>query len=173
MRRIVNTDDISDPEKYRRGWKGGLPETPCGYGSKVEVTALQREWLAHIFDKYEIRSVADIGAGDLNWIHLVDMTGITYQPFDLVPRHPSVTAFDLCQEIPPAVDCLLVLWVLNHMPYAACELAITNLRAAGARYLIMTDRIKWHSEQPPGILMDAIESLTLNDKGDRIILARL
>ena len=173
MGRVINTDKVNDPEKYRRGWTGGLPETECGYGATLSATIEQREWLAHVFDRYEIRSIADIGAGDLNWVRTMDLDGIDYQPFDLVPRHESVTQFDVCHEIPPAVDCILCLWVLNHMPYGACELALDNLKASGARYLVMTDRVKWHSEQPPGILMDAIESLTLNKKGDRILLARL
>lgn len=169
----MNTDIVSDPEKYRRGWTGGLPETECGYGSKVSVTSVQREWLGHVFDKYEIRSIADVGAGDLNWIRHMNLDGFDYKAYDLVPRHPSVIEFDLCHQVPPAVDCILCLWVLNHMPYGACELALANLKASGAKYLIMTDRPKWHAEQPPGILMEAMESMTLNEKGDRIILARL
>ena len=169
----INTDTISDPEKYRRGWTGGLPETECGYGSKVEVTGVQREWLGHVFDKYEIRSIADIGAGDLNWIRHMNLDGIDYKAYDLVPRHPSVTEFNLIQQVPPQVDCILCLWVLNHMPYEACELALNNLLASGAKDLIITDRPKWHPEQPPAILMEAIESMTLNEKGDRLIMARL
>ena len=174
MQHVVNTDEISDPEKYRRGWTGGLPETPCGYGSTLEATRTQREWLGYIFDKYEIRSIADIGAGDLNWIQHMNLDGIEYRPFDLVPRHPDVTAFDLVREVPPQVDCILCLWVLNHMPYEACEMALANLKASGARYLIMTDRPKWHAEQPPGIRMEAIEShMLVPEKGDRLLLIRL
>jgi hypothetical protein len=37
----------------------------------------------------------------------------------------------------------------------------------------MTDRPRWHHEQPPEIQMEYIEELPLNDKGDRILLCPL
>lgn len=171
--KVVNTDIVYDVGKYRQGWNGGLPETPCGYGSKLEATVEQREWLAKVFAKFEITSIADIGAGDLNWIKHMDLTGINYQAYDLVVRDPSVTRFDLLQEVPPKVDCILLLWVLNHMEFDDCRKALQNIRASGAKYLIMTDRPKWHDEQPPEIQMQALDALLLNEKGDRLKLIRL
>lgn len=170
---VVNTDIVYDVGKYREGWVGGLPETKCGYGSRLDATVEQRAWLQNIFEKYEIKSIADIGAGDLNWIKHMDLSGIDYRAYDLVVRDPSVTRFDLLQEIPPAVDCILCLWVLNHMDFEQCRQALKNLHASGAKYLIMTDRPQWHSEQPPEIQIQALEALRLNEKGDRLKLIRL
>ena len=165
-------DIITNREKYVRGWTGGLPETECGYGSRVGVTKDQRKWLPEMAKKYGIKSVADIGAGDLNWIHLMDWD-VDYTAYDLVPRHSSVIEFDLTSQIAPRVDCLLCLWVLNHMPYDASQAAIRNLKMSGSKYLIMTDRPVWHHEQPPEIQMTALESLTLTGKGDRMLLIEL
>jgi len=164
--------DIVRREKFQQGWKGGGSETPCGSGSKLSNTVLQREWLPDIAEKYGIRTVADIGAGDMNWI--THMTwDVEYTPYDLVPRHPDVTEFDLVNEVPPKVDCILCLWVLNHMPFEDSRAAIRNIKLSGSKYLIMTDRPIWHFEQPPEIQMQAKEAILLNSRGDRIKLIEL
>ena len=58
-------DIITDAAKYRKGWTGGLPETKCGNGSRMRTTKIQRAWIPEIVKKYNIKSVADVGAGDL------------------------------------------------------------------------------------------------------------
>jgi hypothetical protein len=163
-------DIVISREKFSRGWIGGLPETPCGHGSTLGATKAQRVWIPGLIDAYAIRTIVDVGAGDMNWIKHTDLRGAHYTPLDLVPRRPEVKAFDLVREVPPAVDLLLCLWVLNHLEYADCLSALKNLKASGSRYLLMTDRPKWHHEQPQEIVMPNIEELKLNEKGDRILL---
>lgn len=154
---------ITEKAKYVKGWTGGLPETPCGFGSKLSSTKHQRQWIAEILKKYEIESIADIGAGDLNWIKHVDLGDIDYQAYDLVPRLPEVKLFDIINQVPPKVDLIMCLWVLNHMPYEHCEAAIANLKASGAKYLMMTDVPRYRKDQPPEIDMPHIEIM---DNGD-------
>jgi len=165
-------DIITRKEKFSEGWKGGGTETPCGSGSKIANTLNQRIWLAEIALKYNIESVTDVGAGDLNWVGLVDWD-VVYLALDLIPRRPGVIQFDLVHEVPPKSDCLLCLWVLNHMPYEDSQASIRNLKASGSKYLIMTDRPVWHHEQPPEIHMNHIEELNLTAKGDRMLLIEL
>lgn len=165
-------DIITRREKFDRGWSGGGKETPCGSGSKLENTVEQRVWLPEIAARFGIRTVADVGAGDLNWMRHMDWD-VEYTPYDLVPRRPEVIEFDLVRQVPPTVDAILCLWVLNHMPFEDCRGAIRNLKASGSRYLIMTDRPIWHHEQPPEIQMEALETLVLNAKGDQIKLVEL
>lgn len=169
------SDIITEVKKYQKGWHSGLPETPCGFGSKLANTTKQRKWIPEIVKKYGIRSIADIGAGDLNWIAHTDLNGAEYKAYDLVPRHHSVTKFDLLNEVPPKVDLIMCLWVLNHFPRAHCLKALENLLSSGAKYLMLTDRPKWHEEHPPELLrLEAIETLVLNDhKQDCIKLIRV
>lgn len=154
---------ITEKAKYVKGWTGGLPETPCGYGSKLSATKKQREWIPTILEKYDIQSIADIGAGDLNWIKHVELGDIEYQAYDLVPRLPEVRTFDLIQQIPPKVDLIMCLWVLNHMPFDHCRQALKNIKKSGAKYLMMTDVERYRKDQPPEIEMDYLEIL---DNGD-------
>jgi hypothetical protein len=167
-------DVIRDPALFQKGWTGGLPETPCGFGSKLEATTAQREWLPRMVTKYAVRSIADIGAGDLNWISRVRWPlGVSYRALDLVPRHPQVEPFDLVRQVPPAADLLLCLWVLNHLPPDDCRAALANIRASGSRYLAATDRPRWHAEQPPewpALAATATATLDLRTPaGDRLL----
>ena len=126
-------------EEFKRGWVGGGSETPCGFGSRIDQTSVQRQWIPEMVARYGIRSIADVGAGDLNWMRLVVWPhAVDYQAYDLVPRSAEVRTFDLIREIPPKVDLILCLWVLNHLPDNLAQTALNNLRASGAKYLIYT-----------------------------------
>jgi hypothetical protein len=162
-------DIVKTQTKWEKGWTGGLPETPCGSGSKLVNTKTQREWLPRMWKKYGVRTIADVGAGDLNWIKEMDMTAYKYMPFDLVPRHPSVSEFNLIEQKPPAVDCVLCLWVLNHLPLHDAQRAWDNLWSCNSRYLIITHRERWASEHP---FLDrpCLENVALNGKGDTLRL---
>lgn len=137
----MNRDIISDHAKYQKGWTGGLPETRCGYGSKLSQTKFQRQWLPEMVAKYGIESIADLGAGDLNWIKHTE-PGCEYKAYDLIPRKPEVQKLDLLHDKLPDADCLLVLWVLNHFPPAQQKTAIDKIKNSTARFIIMThDRL--------------------------------
>ena len=109
--------------KFSRGWRSGLPETACGAGSKLSNTRSLRQWLLAMVEKYGIRSVVDIGAGDRNWIKKLQWD-VRYTAYDLVPRSADVRRFDLINEIPPGADPVLCLWVINHMPQQDREQAL-------------------------------------------------
>lgn len=166
-------DIVLDTRKYQTGWTGGLPETKCGSGSMLRNTKRQREWIPRIIEKYGIRSIADIGAGDLNWIKTMDLSGVDYTPYDLVPRADHVVKFDLVEQVVPKVDMIMCLWVLNHFPVESSRKAIANIKASGSKYLMMTDRPIWHCDQPEEIIMPYVERIVLNAKQDAILLIEL
>ena len=167
------SDIVTNYNKFKKGWTGGLPETPCGFGSKMSSTQAQRDWLPSLVKKYGIKTVADIGAGDLNWIPHVKWD-VEYTPYDLIPRHESVTRLNILEEVAPKVDMLMCLWVLNHMPFEQARLAFQNLRESGSKYLLMTHRKKWELEQPEELNQDYIDMIVLDKKkGDTLRLIKL
>lgn len=136
---MSKADIIADVRKYRKGWTGGLPQTPCGAGSTLENTVIQRKWIPQMVEKYGIKTIGDIGAGDLNWIeHVKWLSPVEYSAYDLVPRKKSVKPLDLIREAPPKHDLLMCLWVLNHLPPEQAKVAQENLLAAGSRYVMVT-----------------------------------
>lgn len=157
----MNTTIITDPEKYKKGWHGGLPETPCGFGSKFNQTKIQREWIPEQVEKHGIKSIADIGAGDLNWASRTEF-GCDYTPYDLIPRSQGVTKLNILTDKLPKADCLMVLWVVNHLSPSEQAIAVSNLLASNARYLIMT----WDKRMEPCTDLAYIEKAILRkDKG--------
>ena len=124
-------------KEYQRGWTGGLPETPCGYGSTLRATKFQRDWIPEQVKKYGITSIADIGAGDMLWAARTAF-GCDYTPYDLIPRAQGVKKLNLLTDVLPEADCLMVLWVLNHFSPEDQRAAIDKLKASGSRYIIMT-----------------------------------
>lgn len=155
-------DVITDREKYERGWKGGLPETPCGAGSTIRNTHKQRQAITEWIEAYGIKSIADLGAGDLNWIRKTDLKGAEYCPYDLVPRHRDVMQYNLLTDPVPQADCLMVLWVLNHFPEAEARHALQKLYYSGARFLMMT----WEPRMPKFTDLTAIESVVIRQRQD-------
>jgi len=120
-------------------WESGLPETPCGKGSKLENTRVIRAWLPDVIERYNVQSIADIGCGDQNWIHECLPKGIEYSGFDLVPRRSDVQTFDLTREvIPYPVDMILCIYVLNHLKPDMAERAIRLMKESGAKYVLMS-----------------------------------
>jgi len=155
------SDVITDPGKYRKGWTGGLPETPCGFGSKLRTTRVQRAWIPAMVAKYGIKSIADIGAGDLNWSAHTAF-GCDYTAHDLIPRKHGVAKLDILTDKLPDADCLMVLWVINHFPPDMQKVAIERLLSSGSRYLMMT----WDNRMEPCTDIEPIETEVLrHNKG--------
>jgi hypothetical protein len=128
---------LSDRERFARGWGSGGKETRCGAGSTIASTAHIRPLLRPLFDEYGITSICDAGAGDLNWIRHVNLIGIDYRAFDLVPRHPDVTEWDILEQPLPACDLILCRAVLNHLNDPQVHAAI-GLFKRSATYLLAT-----------------------------------
>ena len=154
---------ITDIEKYTKGWGSGLPETKCGSGSTLGKTKIQRRFIEDTIKKYDIKTIADIGAGDLNWIKKTDLQGASYQAYDLIPRNENVIEFNIIEEIAPKADLLLCFWVLNHLPIESSRKAIANLLNSGSRYLMMTDRPVYYKSQPIEIQIPHIDRIDIQD----------
>lgn len=168
------SDIITNKKKFIKGWKGGLPETPCGHGSLLSSTEKQRAWIPQIIDRYNIKSIVDIGAGDLNWISCTDLRGASYKAYDLVPRRPDVIEFDIVKNPAPRADLVICLWVLNHLPFNSARAAYNHLRANTHSLLMITDRPRYYADAPPELNDPAcVEKLILNSKGDSIRLIQL
>lgn len=132
----------------------------------IKNTKQQCKLIPEWCEKHNIKTVADIGAGDLNWLKTLDWN-VDYSGFDLVPRAEGVQQFDLIAEVPPAKDMIMCLWVLNHLPPEAKDKALTNLVNSDSKYLLLS--IHNLETAPP---FEVVEKLELSEKGDAIYLFR-
>lgn len=112
----------------------------CGKGSVFKNTEKIRNLLAQIVKQFNIYSIADVGAGDLSWIHATKWPHeIQYTGYDLVPRHKDVIQFDITSQIVPPVDLILCRYVLNHIePDELRHKAQNLLKQSESKYIIIT-----------------------------------
>jgi len=155
------TDLVYDREFFRNGWTGGLPETPCGFGSKLSQTVRQRLWIPELVRKYNINSI--------NWIREIEFPRkIQYRAYDLVPRNQQVITLDILDIVPPKTDLIMCLWVLNHFNELHTNKAMENIRASKTKYLLVTQRYGYYHPD-----FNVLEVLTLNDKRDVMLFVKL
>lgn len=137
--KVIQPTRFTDTQFLRitGNWGGGDKETPCGRGSKLENTNTIRIVLPAWIKKYEIKSLADIGAGDRNWMKHLDLSGIDYRSYDLLPRTPETVQLDVTSEDVPPVDAILCRHVLNHLPLEMVVEALGRMKRQ-AKYLILS-----------------------------------
>lgn len=130
----------------------GSGETVSGPGSErasgcvLHVTRLLDPWI----DALGVRSMADIGCGDLNWQadYLSRRPELDYTGYDVSPavlalnrqRHPSIKtlALDISRAAPGPCDLILCKDVLNLLEEADVHRALANLVRSDARWLLIT-----------------------------------
>lgn len=126
-------------EKMKLGWRSD--ETPCGRGSEMEHTRLIRQWLPHLVHDYGIVTIADCGAGDLNWILNVEwVEEPDYLAYDLEPRADQVIEFDVTSDVlEDQHDLILCRHVLNHLSPKLALDAMDNFVESRSKYLLITN----------------------------------
>jgi len=111
----------------------------------MEATTLIRDLLPQLVRKYGIRTVADVGAGDMNWMSTIEWDA-DYTPYDLDPYDDRPIKFNCIEQVlPKAYDLVMCMYVMNHfkdefglsqMDYI--RIALDNFKLSGARYLLAT-----------------------------------
>jgi hypothetical protein len=154
--------DPTTPEERRRInsevftgiWRGngwGSAESRSGDGSTLGATEVLRAQLPPLFAFLGIRSLADAGCGDLNWIsHISSGLGL-YLGLDLVEpliddlrqrfgrrRGHFFAVADITVDDLPLCDAVLCRDVLTHLAESSAQEALVRIKASGARYLLAT-----------------------------------
>lgn len=126
------------------------PESRSGTGSNLEQTAVVREALPVLFERYQVRTFLDIPCGDYYWMSNVKLGGVRYIGGDIVPSliernqarygSESVTfrTVNLIENDLPPADLLLVRDCLVHLSFRDAKRAIANIKRSPVRYLLTT-----------------------------------
>lgn len=144
--------DKATKERMRKGWKGS--ETPCGAGSRLNVTRDLVKWLPDLWKKYRINSFADLGAGDLNWMsHVKKPDSMVCSYYDLIPRARHVHYLDITAYRIPKADLLICRMVLIHLNLHDVLAALEGMQDSGSKYLLATtwdttsnEKVKWDDD---------------------------
>jgi hypothetical protein len=129
----------------------GAGSTPSGLGSGLAATAGLRGALPLFLGRHGVKTLLDVPCGDFGWLSTVDLR-VTYIGADIVEAlvrenerrygGPSskrrFVRLDLTKDPLPPADAVLCRDCLVHLSFENIALAIANIRASGARYLLTT-----------------------------------
>ena len=130
-------------------WGDG--ESRSGSGSTRASTVNLVPALRQAFSFLGIRTLADVGCGDMTWMDQLSDSLELYFGLDIVDdllaelrqRHGRrrghfFANLDITLDPLPAVDAVLCRDVLTHLPELGVKAALGRIKASGARYLLAT-----------------------------------
>jgi len=136
---IFNKDLWQSNRKYK--------ESKSGAGSYLKNTENLRRELPLLLKKYDIKSILDIPCGDMHWMSKLDLN-IDYVGSDIVPEliaenkhnypNKNFKVLDVVNDKLPKMDVLLCRDCFVHLPLEYVKLAISNIRKAGIKYMLVT-----------------------------------
>ena len=115
----------------------GSTESRSGPGSTLAETEKLRIQIINLIKTYDIKSITDFPCGDLNWIQHIFEYIDNYSGCDIVEECISTNkkrfttldfyCLDLCKDIIPTSDLLIVRDVLGHQPIDVGMQMINNI----------------------------------------------
>ncbi|MBR0975274.1 MULTISPECIES: class I SAM-dependent methyltransferase [Bradyrhizobium] len=143
-------------ERIERTNLWGAATSVSGLGSEDCATAAIGEALPALLQRLGARSLLDAPCGDAGWIGRLkldlDYTGIDIVP-SLIEANRERTArgelagrfrvADITRDELPTADLILCRDCLVHLSFDNIARAITNFRASGARFLLVTTFPEW------------------------------
>jgi hypothetical protein len=133
-------------------------ETVNGPGSMMDATENVRTLLPILLRQYDIRSMLDAPCGDCNWISRIDLDGIEYTGWDLVPaivrqnqsRWPgrNFERVNLLKDFHklPQVDLILCRDFTIHLTTEHVSRLLDKFKTSGVRYLLTTNYPAGHND---------------------------
>jgi len=135
--------------QYRAG--PGELESVSGYGSYLENTKEIREALPGIFTAYDIKTFTDIPCGDWNWMKEVDLGGIEYRGYDIVPemilanqakygKLEGITfgVRNIVEDSIPKSDLVMCRDLLFHLSNWWITKVLKNIKVSGSKLFLST-----------------------------------
>ncbi|MFI4940541.1 MAG: GlcNAc-transferase family protein [Burkholderiales bacterium] len=135
-------------------WKDnfwGNAESRSGNGSSLAATVALRVWLLTMLQTLGIRTLADAGCGDLNWMKELTASLRYYFGYDIVAELVSdlrsvfkdrpncfFSDADIVTATLPECDAILCRDCLSHLTLDAALMALKGFRRSGSRLLFAT-----------------------------------
>lgn len=124
-------------------------ESISGPGSSIKNTIEARNLIKKTIEKYNIKSILDLGCGDWNWFRLINLEGISYEGWDACEDmitsnqlnfkedNINFKTYDIVLSEYPDVDLIICRDVLFHMPTNLASKIIKKSKFA-SKYFIST-----------------------------------
>lgn len=137
-------------------FRGGLPETACGYGSTLKGSAQLREVLPLFLRSFQVKRLIDAPCGDFHWMSQVDLSGIDYLGLDedmsaigkafgkispprFAPKSRVFKRWDIVHYPPPVdADAVLCRDFMQHLPYADVFVVLRHFINMDISWIMLT-----------------------------------
>lgn len=141
-------EQVFDHIYQKRIW--GKVGNESGSGSTKARTAVIRQSLQELLQKYDIQAILDLPCGDFNWMSEMNLDGINYLGADIVKDliqlntsnherdHIKFTQLDIICDPLPAADLLLCRDCYVHLSLENIERSLQNIRRSDIKYLLLT-----------------------------------
>lgn len=140
---------------HKEGAKGRMCETFCGPGSELKSCQKLIDFLEIIIQKYNIKSITDIGCGDLNYMkNLLKKSDIDYIGYDIssnavkycnekFPQY-EIKQFNICNgKLPGNSELVIVKDVFIHLNDSFVNKALSNILSnKEIKYLLVTGHLE-------------------------------
>ncbi|MDA9504322.1 hypothetical protein XI09_06060 [Bradyrhizobium sp. CCBAU 11386] len=147
-------------ERIERTNLWGAATSVSGLGSEDPATAAIRDALPALLQRLGARSLLDAPCGDAGWIGRMKLD-LDYTGIDIVPslieanseraaRGELAGRFrvaDITRDTLPAADLILCRDCLVHLSFDNIVRTVTNFRASGARFLMVTTFPEWDANR--------------------------
>lgn len=145
-----DTKEIFQDIYQKHTWNIKTHDSVSGEGSNAAQTHRLRNELPLLLRKLNIQTLLDIPCGDFHWMQQVDLKPTQYIGADIVPqlvqRNEQLYAdeqrhfvlADLTSDALPKADLIFCRDCLVHLSLADILLAMDNIRASDATYLMVT-----------------------------------
>lgn len=157
---FVGLDLAAQFERIEKTNLWGAVTSVSGLGSEDPATAAIREMLPALLRRLGVRLLLDAPCGDAGWIGRMALD-VDYAGLDIVPslieanrervaRGELVVRFritDITRDALPSADLILCRDCLVHLSFDNIARAVTNFRASGARFLLVTTFPEWNGNR--------------------------
>lgn len=126
-------------------------ETRSGSGSTLQASAYIRERAIFLFRLLGIKTILDVPCGESNLIRNMDLDGFIYHGADIVEEvieqnkaifsddpSKSFSVIDALNSPLPKVDMIMCRDLVIHLPNAAINTLLANIKRSGSTWLLMT-----------------------------------
>ena len=147
----MNPDQIFSSFVPTNRWNGNA--SVSGTGSDPKQTEVVARQLPHLLRDLNVKVLLDVPCGDFEWMKEIDLGGVEYIGADIVedlsnrnnvlyarPDREFIRRNLLTDKLPEA-DLVICRDCLVHFSYRDIRIALENLRASGAEYLLTTSFI--------------------------------
>ena len=148
---LVKQDFVPDGRYFQSIYNQrlfGKSTSASGPGSSLDATKVIRESIFELFDRYGIRTIADIPCGDFLWFRAMELKDLKYAGFDIVPEliselrevfpEQQFDIHDATSDLLGTYDLILCRDLLVHLTNEQAVKVIENFKKSGSTYLLAT-----------------------------------